>query len=126
MPDRPLILICDDDLLLLDLLEFKLTARGYRVVRASDGEVAKQRLQEERPAAAILDGMVPIFDGFEILRFIREDAALQDLPVLMLTARKQERDILTAFEIGASDYIVKPFNPDELVARLARLLRKPQ
>lgn len=119
------VLICDDDPLLLDLLEFKLKAQDYDVTRARDGAEAMDRLRESAPDVVVLDAMMPELDGFEVLRRIKENETLSDIPVLMLTSRKQEQDIVTALEIGASDYIVKPFNPDELVARLSRLFRKP-
>ena len=116
------ILICDDDPLLVDLLDYRLTSRGYDVVIARDGGEALARLQESAPDAIVLDAMMPVADGFEVLRRIREDEALAGIPVIMLTARKQERDIIEALELGASDYIVKPFIPEELVARLGRVL----
>jgi DNA-binding response OmpR family regulator len=116
------ILVCDDDPLLVDLLDYRLTSRGYDVVVARDGGEAMARLQESAPDAIVLDAMMPVADGYEVLRRIREDEALAAIPVIMLTARKQERDIIHALELGASDYIVKPFIPEELVARLGRLL----
>ena len=116
------ILVCDDDPLLVDLLDYRLTSRGYDVTIARDGGEALARLQEARPDAIVLDAMMPVADGYEVLRRIREDEALAAIPVIMLTARKQERDIVEALELGASDYIVKPFIPEELVARLGRLL----
>jgi DNA-binding response OmpR family regulator len=120
------ILICDDDPLLVDLLDYRLTSRGYDVVIARDGGEAMERLQESVPDAIVLDAMMPVADGYEVLRRIREDEALAAIPVIMLTARKQERDIVQALELGASDYIVKPFIPEELVARLGRLLGTPR
>jgi DNA-binding response OmpR family regulator len=116
------ILVCDDDPLLVDLLQYRLESRGYEVVVAEDGGRALRRLGEMRPDAILLDAMMPVIDGYEVLRKIREDATLADIPVIMLTARKQEQDIVTALELGANDYLVKPFIPEELVARLARLL----
>lgn len=116
------VLICDDDPLLLDLLEYKLGARGYAVRRAGNGEQALTALGRDLPDIVVLDAMMPVIDGFEVLRRIKEDEALKALPVLMLTARKQERDILSALELGASDYLVKPFIPEELVVRLGRII----
>jgi DNA-binding response OmpR family regulator len=116
------ILVCDDDPLLVDLLQYRLASRGYEVIVAEDGGKALRRLGEGRPDAVLLDAMMPVIDGYEVLRKIREDASLADVPVIMLTARKQEQDIVTALELGANDYLVKPFIPEELVARLARLL----
>ncbi|HEY0148720.1 MAG TPA: response regulator [Allosphingosinicella sp.] len=122
MTEPKKILVCDDDPLLVDLLQYRLASRGYEVIVAEDGGKALRRLGEGRPDAVLLDAMMPVIDGYEVLRKIREDASLADVPVIMLTARKQEQDIVTALELGANDYLVKPFIPEELVARLARLL----
>jgi two-component system OmpR family response regulator len=122
MADSKRILVCDDDPLLVDLLDYRLSSRGYEVAIARDGGEALARLQEARPDAIVLDAMMPVMDGYEVLRRIREEEALSDIPVLMLTARKQERDIVSALELGANDYLVKPFIPEELVARLGRLI----
>jgi DNA-binding response OmpR family regulator len=121
--DNPkIILICDDDPLLVDLLEYRLAARGYVVLVAEDGGKALRRLQEMKPDAVLLDAMMPVIDGYEVLRKIRENPETAGIPVIMLTARKQEQDIVMALELGANDYLVKPFIPEELVARLGRLL----
>lgn len=116
------ILVCDDDELLVDLLTYRLGSKGYSVSAARDGGEALARLAEDKPDAVVLDAMMPVVDGFEVLRRIREQADTASLPVVMLSARKQERDIVGALELGASDFVVKPFIPEELVARLARLL----
>ena len=116
------ILLCDDDPLLVDLVHYRLAARGYQVTIARDGGEAIARLAEAVPDAVVLDAMMPVIDGYEILRRLRENAATAHVPVIMLTARKQESDVLRALELGASDYMVKPFIPEELVARLGRLL----
>jgi DNA-binding response OmpR family regulator len=116
------ILVCDDDPLLVDLVQYRLASRGYTVVVARDGGEALQRISEGIPDAIVLDAMMPVMDGLELLRRIREDSATAQTPVIMLTARKQENDIVSALELGANDYMVKPFIPEELVARLTRLL----
>lgn len=116
------ILVCDDDPLLVDLLDYRLSSRGYEVVIARDGAEALAQLQEGTPDAIVLDAMMPVMDGHEVLRRIREDDKLADVPVIMLSARKQEKDIVGALELGATDYIVKPFIPEELVVRLGRIL----
>jgi DNA-binding response OmpR family regulator len=116
------VLVCDDDPLLLDLLEYRLAGRGYRVATAHDGEEALHRIAVERPDAIVLDAMMPVVDGYGVLRRLREDEALRRIPVIMLTARQQERDIVGALELGADDYVVKPFIPEELIARLSRLI----
>ncbi len=116
------ILVCDDDELLVDLLTYRLGTKGYEVSAARDGGEALERLAADKPDAVVLDAMMPVVDGFEVLRRIREQPATANLPVVMLSARKQERDIVGALELGASDFVVKPFIPEELIARLARLL----
>lgn len=115
------VLVCDDDPLLLELLEFRLAAKGFEVEAARDGGEAMQALETDPPSAVVLDAMMPVVDGYEVLRRIRENPDLKALPVIMLTARKQEKDIVSALELGASDFLAKPFIPEELVARLIRL-----
>ena len=116
------ILVCDDDELLTELLQFRLEAKGFDVTVAGDGREALNSIRLAQPDAVVLDAMMPGIDGLEVLRQLREDAATRDIPVIMLTARKGERDIVDALRLGASDYLGKPFIPDELSARLVRLL----
>jgi len=118
------ILIADDEPLMTELLEFRLSARGYRPVVAHDGREALAKFAEERPEAVVLDAMMPVHDGFEVLRRIRTGESNPDTPIIMLTARRGEQDVLAALELGANDYLVKPFLPEELMMRLGRLLKK--
>lgn len=118
------ILICDDDPLLIDLISFRLEAKGYEVLKAADGDAALTRATEELPGLIVLDAMMPRMDGFEVLLRIKNDPATAQIPVIMLTARRSERDIVSALERGADDYLVKPFIPDELLARIFKLLVK--
>jgi DNA-binding response OmpR family regulator len=118
------VLICDDDPLLTELLEHRLGQRGYQTAVARDGGEALALLAERPPDAVILESILAVHDGTEVLRRIRENDQLKDLPVIVLSARKQDRDIVEALELGASDYMTKPFILDELVARLARLIRR--
>ena len=118
------VLICDDDLLLLELMEFRLQTKGYDVIRAVDGAEALTKAAAESPDIIVLDAMMPKSDGFEVLGRIKGDPHTSDIPVIMLTARKGERDIVSALEKGAEDYLVKPFIPEELLARLSRLLAR--
>ncbi len=118
------ILICDDDPLLIDLISFRLEAKGYEVLKAADGDAALTRATEELPELIVLDAMMPRMDGFEVLLRIKNDPATAQIPVIMLTARRSERDIVSALERGADDYLVKPFIPDELLARIFKLLVK--
>ena len=117
-----LVLIADDEPLLTDLLEFRLGARGFDTVVARDGREALSRFEENRPAAVVLDAMMPVHDGFEVLRRIRETYDAGQVPIIMLSARRSEADIVGALEAGANDYLVKPFLPEELLIRLNRLL----
>lgn len=117
------ILIAEDEELLVELLEFKLRQAGFEVVTAPDGEVALDLAWKERPALILLDGMMPVFDGFEVLRHLKSAPELCRIPVIMLTARRSEADIASGLEQGAADYIVKPFSPVELLARVKKALR---
>ena len=118
------VVICEDDPLLTELLEHRLGQRGYETAVARDGNEALALLAKRPPDAVIMESMLPGNDGHEVLRWIRENNQLRDLPVIILSARKQDRDIVEALELGASDYVTKPFILDELVARLARLLSR--
>lgn len=119
------VLVADDEPLLTELLEYRLSARNYLPVIAHDGREALARLEDSAPDAVVLDAMMPVHDGFEVLRRIRASNIYGAIPVIMLTARRGESDIVEALEIGANDYLVKPFMPEELLARLARLLKDP-
>lgn len=116
------ILVCDDNELLVELLSFRLENKGYRVLIARDGAEAVALAEQNLPDAIILDTMMPVMDGQLVLRRLRSQAETAAIPVIMLTARKQQRDIVDAFDLGANDYLVKPFIPEELMTRLARLL----
>jgi DNA-binding response OmpR family regulator len=116
------ILVCDDNELLVELLTFRLENKGYDVLIARNGAEAVKLAEEQLPDAIILDMMMPVMDGQLVLRRLRNQPETAPIPVIMLTARKQERDIVDAFDLGANDYLVKPFIPEELMTRLARLL----
>jgi len=116
------ILVADDDPLVVELIEFKLTSRGYDVLTASDGEAALASSIADHPDLIVLDAMMPVLDGYEVLRRLRGDARTRLIPVIMLTARKKESDVLSGLALGARDYLVKPFMPEELVARIGKLL----
>ena len=118
------ILIADDEPLMRELLEARLSQRDYSSISAADGREALARLEDSDLDAVVLDAMMPVHDGFEVLRQMRASAKHADTPVIMLTARRGEKDIVSALEIGANDYLVKPFMPEELFARLARLLKR--
>jgi DNA-binding response OmpR family regulator len=116
------ILVADDDPLLRTLIEHKLAASGYDVLIAGDGQEALEIAARDQPDAIVLDAMMPVRDGFDVLRTLKADAALRTIPVVMLTARRREDDIVGALRLGAADYMTKPFMPEELVARINRLL----
>ncbi len=116
------ILVCDDDPLLVDIVTFRLEARDFIVEVARDGAEALAKVGELKPDAIVLDAMMPVMDGSQLLRRLRADPATAHIPVIMLSARKQETDVVGALELGANDYMVKPFSPEELVVRLNRLL----
>ena len=119
---QPQILVADDDPLLRDILRHKLVSAGYRVLMAQDGREALNLARSHHPSAIVLDAMMPVVDGFEALRHLKAESDLKSIVVIMLTALKRERDIVSALTLGAADYLVKPFNPDELLARLVRLV----
>lgn len=116
------ILIADDDPFLRELLTYKLSTAGYVVLPARDGGDALAQCREHLPDLVVLDAMMPIADGFEVLRRLKADPVTTHLPVIMLTAMRREEDVVGALRLGAADYLVKPFIPDELVARIARFL----
>jgi DNA-binding response OmpR family regulator len=115
------ILVVDDEPNIVDLARVYLEREGFRVESASDGAQALARLREREPALVILDLMLPEVDGYEVCRQTR---ARSDVPILMLTARDEDVDKIVGLELGADDYLTKPFNPRELVARVKAILRR--
>jgi len=118
----PVLLIADDDEDILTLVQLRLSRSGYEVVVARDGEEALRLAREKQPDLAVLDWMMPKASGLEVLRAIRADAELRDIPVVLLTARASEADIEEGLAAGADDYIAKPFSPQELAARIQVIL----
>lgn len=114
-------LIVDDDRVLADVLAFTLRREGYQIFLAFDGEAALRRWSEEQPDIILLDVNLPRLDGFSVCRRIREQA---DTPIILLTVRGDEDDIVHGLELGADDYIAKPFSPRQLVARVQAVLRR--
>ena len=114
-------LIVDDDVVLADLVAFALRQEGFQVLQARDGETALRRWAEEEPDLIILDINIPKVDGFSVCRRIRAE---DDTPIIMLTVRGDEDDIVRGLELGADDYIPKPFSPRQLVARVHAVLRR--
>jgi two-component system phosphate regulon response regulator PhoB len=120
----PTILLAEDDKQIGDMISFKLTNGGHRVIRAQDGEQACLLAGKERPDLILLDAMMPSLSGFEVLRRLKIDPNLRNIPVIMVTAKGHERDVLTGLRGGAVDYIVKPFSLKELSARVELALRR--
>jgi len=120
---KHLIMVVDDEPAIVRLVKLRLEADRYSVITASNGEEALGRLDDERPDLIVLDLMMPGIDGFETLRRIRMESSV---PVLMLTARARDVDRLRGFQSGADDYLTKPFNPEELAARIAAILRRTE
>lgn len=118
------ILIVDDDHQLVRLLSTYLEQSGFQVLSAYDGTTALRDIRRERPDLVLLDVMLPDHDGWEITRIVRGDASLAGTAIIMLTARVEDADKVVGLELGADDYITKPFNPREVVARVRAVLRR--
>jgi len=114
-------LVVDDDRVLADVLTFTLRREGFQVIQAYDGEAALERWAEEQPDLILLDVNMPRLDGFAVCRRIREQT---DTPIILLTVRGEEDDIVHGLKLGADDYITKPFSPRQLVARAHAVLRR--
>jgi two-component system phosphate regulon response regulator PhoB len=118
------ILVVDDEPDIVALVAYHLARAGYRVSTASTGTEALEAGREEQPALVVLDLMLPGLSGFEVLERMRADRTLAEIPVLMLTARREEPDRVQGLSLGADDYLVKPFSPQELVLRVRNILRR--
>jgi two-component system phosphate regulon response regulator PhoB len=118
------ILLIEDEAALVELVRYNLEKEGFRVSAANDGEEGLALLNESKPDLLVLDWMLPHVSGIEICRQIRRKTELRDLPVIMLTARGEEADRIRGLEVGADDYVIKPFSPSELVARIRAVLRR--
>jgi two-component system phosphate regulon response regulator PhoB len=118
------ILIIEDDKHISKLVKYNLEKSGYDCTVADDGEEALDILSKERPDLIILDIMLPKMDGFELCRAFKQDAKLKNIPIIMLTAKGEEVDRIVGLELGADDYVVKPFSPRELVLRVKAILKR--
>jgi two-component system alkaline phosphatase synthesis response regulator PhoP len=118
------ILVVDDDKQIVRLVQSYLEQAGYTVLTSYDGTTALRIIRTERPDLMVLDLMLPDQDGWSITRTVRADASQAGLPIIMLTARIEDTDKIVGLEIGADDYVAKPFNPRELVARVRAVLRR--
>ncbi len=118
-----LILLVDDETHIVELAKLYLEREGFRVASVGDGQAALDRVAGDAPALMVLDLMLPLLDGYEVCRRVR---ARSNLPIIMLTARDEDIDKIIGLELGADDYMTKPFNPRELVARVKAILRRAE
>ncbi len=116
------ILIADDDPILVEILTFRLEGAGHSITVARNGEEALTAARETRPELIVLDSMMPILAGPEVLAELKADPDLRDIPVVILTARSSEADIVAGLKSGAAEYLTKPFIPQELLVRISGLL----
>ncbi|HYA36041.1 MAG TPA: response regulator [Candidatus Binataceae bacterium] len=122
--EDPTVVVADDDRITVTLLTSMLRTCGINCVTASDGHAALELVRKLKPDALVLDISMPHMSGFEVLSAIRKDASVADTPVIMLTASQVESEIVRSFSEGADDYVTKPFHPNEMMARLKRLVRR--
>lgn len=120
--EKPLIVVADDNPDILKLVQKRLGKRGYEVATATDGRAALDLIRERHPDAVVLDWLMPEMQGPEVCSMLKEDAATESIPVVILTAKASESDITTGFERGADEYLTKPFEIEELDQTLRRLL----
>lgn len=116
------VLLADDDPLLHRVVGFKMAQQQWQMLSAYDGAEALEMARHNKPSVIIMDGMMPVMDGFAALRELRSDPETAGIPVLMLSARNRDSDVVGALDQGANDYLTKPFSPAELVARVSRLI----
>lgn len=121
---KPKILVVDDEQHILELVRFNLEKEGYQVITAPDGQLALNLVIQEKPDLIVLDLMLPEVDGFEVCRMVQKNDEISETPIIMLTARGEEIDKILGLEIGADDYMTKPFSPRELLARVKAMLRR--
>jgi DNA-binding response OmpR family regulator len=123
--DGTRVLVADDDPDIRDLVEFKLSQAGYTVQAVPDGLAAWEAFQDDQPDLVVLDVMMPGLSGFDVLRKIR-DSEWPEVPVLLLSAKSRDSDVDTGFAVGATDYVIKPFSPRELLHRVNGILARAQ
>jgi two-component system alkaline phosphatase synthesis response regulator PhoP len=116
------ILVVDDEVNITQILEFSIGSEGYEVITAANGEEAVDQARREQPDLIILDIMMPKIDGYEACRILKSNPLTKSIPVVLLTAKGRDIDKRLGFEVGATDYIVKPFSPNKLVDRIHELL----
>jgi two-component system alkaline phosphatase synthesis response regulator PhoP len=119
---RGRILVVDDEIYIVHILDFSLGMEGYEVVTALDGEEALQKVKEATPDLIVLDIMMPKMDGYETCKALKADDATKNIPVILLSAKGRNVDMQTGYDVGADDYITKPFSPRKLVDRINAML----
>ena len=120
------VLVIDDDPVILELLRVNFEIEGFDVICAADGEEGLKRARTDRPDAVISDIMMPRRDGLQLLADLKGDPATEDLPVILLSAKAQKNEVQQGLEMGADDYITKPFDPLELIDRLNAVMTRPR
>ena len=115
------VLVCDDERNIVRMIQVSLSREGYDVVTAYDGKEGLEKVKEEKPDILVLDVMMPYMDGFEVLKTLRREPETENLPVIMLTAKAQDKDVFEGYQFGADMYLTKPFNPRELISFIQRL-----
>ncbi len=123
---RESILVVEDDENIQQLVGYNLAKGGFHVLYAEDGEKAVRIAKQEKPDLVVLDIMLPGLNGFEVCKLLRKDPQTKTLPIIMLTAKSEENDVATGLDLGADDYITKPFSPKILISRIKAALRRKQ
>ena len=116
------VLVVDDEVNITQILEFSIGSEGYEVLSASNGEEAVEKARREQPDLIILDIMMPRIDGYETCRILKANPLTKNIPVVLLTAKGRDIDKRLGYEVGATDYIIKPFSPGKLIERIHELL----
>ena len=124
MEKNKTILIVDDEQDILGLVEFHLQQQGYETLKATSGETALKLARNEKPDLIVLDLMLPGMSGLDVCKYLKSEPATENIPVIMLTAKGEEADIVQGLEMGADDYVTKPFSPKILMARLNSVIRR--
>ncbi|UCH83047.1 MAG: response regulator [Candidatus Latescibacterota bacterium] len=116
------VLVVDDEVYILHILDFSLGAEGFDVITANNGELAVEKAIQEQPDLIVLDVMMPVLDGYETCRRLKREPETKHIPIILLTAKGREADKRLGFEVGAIDYIVKPFSPNRLIGRIEEII----
>ncbi len=118
------ILVIEDEEDILELINYNLSKEGYRVTGVTSGEDGLKSARNNLPSLIVLDVMLPGLDGLEVCKMLKNDGKTQHIPIIMLTAKSEESDVVTGLEVGADDYLTKPFSPKILIARIRNILRR--